>query len=61
MSEARPLYISCCAGQNSFTDVLVERKQSLIRITGHPIVDLAPNEAATLAHHILKLLEEIQP
>lgn len=52
--DAKPLFISCAAGANAFTDILAERVGSLLRITGHPIVDLAPNEARTLAHYILE-------
>jgi hypothetical protein len=60
MSEARPIFISCAAGENAFTDTMVERKQGLIRLIGHPIADFAPREAAQLANHILNLLKEIQ-
>ena len=56
MPETRPIFSSCAAGENAFSDVLLERKQGLIRLTGHPIADFAPHEAALLANHILKLI-----
>ena len=61
MSEVRPIYISCAAGENAFSDVLLERRQSLIRITGHSTVDFDVRAAEQLANHILKLVKEIQP
>lgn len=52
MSESRPVYISCTAGQNAFTDLYVRRKGDGVEIVGHPAVLLTEQEAERLADAI---------
>ncbi len=53
------LFVPCASNTTQFTDMLVEQRQSLIRITGHPMMDLTPDDATALAQFILKCVEQI--
>lgn len=57
MSETAPTYISCAAGHDALTDVLVVRKGDLIRLLGHPQMDFTASDAKRLARAILDLLD----
>ena len=59
MSESRPVYISCSAGQNAFTDLYVRRKGDSVEIVGHPAVLLTEQEAEKLADAIRDICFQI--
>lgn len=59
MSESRPVYISCTAGQNAFTDLYVRRKGDGVEIVGHPAVLLTEQEAERLADAIREITFQI--
>lgn len=56
MSESHPVYISCTAGQNAFTDLYVRRKGDRLEIIGHPVVLLTEQEGEQLADAIREIL-----
>lgn len=56
MSEKASVYIACAAGQNAFTDCLIQRVGDLIRLQGHAAMDFTATDAQRLAETILALL-----
>jgi hypothetical protein len=58
MSETAPVYIPCAAGNNAFSDLLVMARGDLIRLLGHPQMDLTPADAAKLAKLLFKMARE---
>ena len=59
MSENMPVYISCTAGQNAFTDLYVRRKGDCVEIVGHPVVLLTEQEGEKLADTIRDICFQI--
>lgn len=60
MAEAYPTFIPCAASNNAFTEVLVRRKGDLVEIVGHPVVDLAPDDAEKLADTVRDIVFRIR-
>ena len=57
MSETAPVYIPCAAGNNAFADLMVRTRGDLIRIVGHPQMDLTAADAAWLGKMLLKMAQ----
>lgn len=57
MSESRPGYIPCASGNNAQTDVLVEKKGSLVRLLGHPSMDFTGRDAYALTQAVLAAID----
>ncbi len=54
--------ISCCAGNNAFSELFVERVQSLIRFTtADRQTDMTPADVKILINILENLLLEIKP
>jgi len=58
MTETRPVYIPCASGNNAHTDVLIARHGDLVRLLGHPCIDMAPDDAAHLARVMMAMARE---
>ena len=59
MSEARPEYIPCAAGNNLHTECLARRQGDLVQLLGHPDMHFTPQDATRLAVLINRLATEI--
>ena len=60
MSESRPEYVRCAAGNNLHTDCLVRRLGDLVQVFGHPEMLFTAQDAIRLAVQLNKLATEIQ-
>lgn len=60
VSESHPVYVSCASGNNTQTDVLVERRGDLVRLLGHPSMDFTGRDAYALAKAILAAIDPVE-
>jgi hypothetical protein len=59
MSEIRPVYIRCASGSNSHTDCVIRPHGDCVEILGHPLMHVAPNDAAHFATAMLHAADSL--
>lgn len=57
--ELKPVFVSCTAGTNAFTDCMVKLSRNGVLLNGHPEMLFNRSEAITLANALLRFAGQL--
>lgn len=59
LDAMKPVFVTCTAGTNAFTDVMVTQCREGVRLNGHPEMVFNRAESAALAMTLLKMTGQV--